>query len=160
RASRDLNLTQSALSHQLVTLERQIRTPLFNRLGRRMTPTASGARLLLVARRTLGELQAAEDELLRTPRGPSGLPPVSTECHPTYHWLPRIIKTFGERYPGIELEVVVEATPDPIAALHDGKIDVAVMMSRLVGNRIRSAPLFEDELVVVSAPSHPFAKRS
>lgn len=160
RASRELNLTQSAISHQLMGLERRLGIRLFHRLGRRMTLTAPGERLLLASERTLSELHAAEDELLRSAQGRTALLRVSTECYTTYHWMPRIIRTFGERHPGIDLRIVAEATPNPIAALLEGVIDVAVMMRRCGGRHVRNWPLFEDELVVIMAPTHPLAAQA
>src|SRR4051812_41227453 len=65
RTSEELNLTQSALSHQLAGLEGRLGIPLFHRLGKRMTLTTAGNRILVAAQRTLDELKAAEQDLLR-----------------------------------------------------------------------------------------------
>jgi LysR family transcriptional regulator for metE and metH len=157
RASRELNLTQSALSHQLLSLETRLRTPLFHRLGKRMTMTPAGLRLLVAAQRTLGELRDAEEDLRRTAAGRLAWLRVSTECYTTYHWMPRVMRVFAERYPGVEVQIVADAAADPLGALHDGKIDVAVMMSRHAGKHIRAIPLFDDEMVVVMSQDHPLA---
>ena len=58
RAARRLNLTQSALSHQLRELEGRIGSPLFIRTSRRMVLTAVGERILGTARRVLHEATA------------------------------------------------------------------------------------------------------
>jgi LysR family transcriptional regulator for metE and metH len=160
RAARDLNVTQSALSHSLISLERRLAIPLFHRLGTRMTLTAAGQRLLVAAERTLGELRTAEADVLRTAEGKSAVLRISTECYTTYHWMPRIMSAFADRYPEVELQIVAGATADPLAALRDGVIDIAVMMRRHSGKGIRATPLFEDEMVVVAARDHRFAGRS
>ncbi|MBI3792319.1 MAG: LysR family transcriptional regulator [Gemmatimonadetes bacterium] len=159
RSARDLNLSQSALSHMLGNLERRLGTPLFRRLGKRMTLTVAGERVLLAAQRTLEELRAAEDDLTNVVRGEVDRLKIATECYTTYHWLPRVMHDFERTHAGVELRIVAEATSDPLAALAEGSVDVAIMMNRHAGRHLRAWPLFRDELVVVTAPDHPFAER-
>src|SRR3954463_10544691 len=73
RAGSRLNLTQSALSHQLLELEGRLRVPLFHRLGKRMVPTGAGQPLPDAARQTLPLLRSAEEELRRLASGQSAL---------------------------------------------------------------------------------------
>ena len=54
-AAGQLNLTQSALSHQLRDIEERLGTPLFLRRSRRMIATAAGQRLLATAARVLAD---------------------------------------------------------------------------------------------------------
>ena len=59
-AAATLFLSQSACSHQLITLERDLGTRLFDRVGKRMVPTAQGAQLVVTARRMLTDLAELE----------------------------------------------------------------------------------------------------
>jgi LysR family transcriptional regulator for metE and metH len=159
RAAPPLHLTQPALSHQLRDAEERLGTPLFLRVGRRLRATAAGERLVRTAESVLAELQAAEDEIrgLRSPG--RGLIRVSTECYTTYHWLPGAMRDFERRFPGIEVEIVVEATRRPLPALLEGRLDVAVV-SRPSGNRrVECQHLFDDELVALMPPGHRLASR-
>ncbi len=63
KAAGDLHLTQSALSHQLRTLEERLGLQLFLRLGKRMTITPAGERIVASSQRILEELERAEDDL-------------------------------------------------------------------------------------------------
>src|ERR1700704_6085834 len=63
RAAGRLHLSQSAVSHQLLDLERDLETRLFDRVGKRMVPTPAGARVIDCAKRLLGELADLEDSL-------------------------------------------------------------------------------------------------
>src|SRR5689334_21620797 len=65
RAADRLCLTQSALSHQLRDVESRFQTTFFVRLGRRLVLTAAGRRLLECARRVLGDLERAEEDIRR-----------------------------------------------------------------------------------------------
>ncbi len=158
RAAVRLHLTQPALSHQLKDAEERLGTRLFLRQGRRLVPTAAGDRLVRAAEAMLIELGAAEDEIRGLGRGQEGLIRVSTECYTTYHWLPAALKDFELRFPAVAVEIVVEATRRPLAALLEGRLDVAIV-SRPSRNRdVLCRKLFDDEMVVVVAPGHRLAR--
>jgi LysR family transcriptional regulator for metE and metH len=159
QAGQSLDLTQSALSHQLANLEARLRISLFHRLGKRMTVTSAGARLLVTAERTLAELERAEDDVRRGAAGWARLLRVSTECYTAYHWLPRILRTFEARFPDVDVQIVADATRNPLTAVQDGRVDIAVMMSRYSSKHLRAFPLFDDEMVVVVSADHPLAAR-
>ena len=157
RAGRELNLTQSALSHALLDLERRLGAPLFLRVGKRMVPTAVGERLVVRARRVLKLLSETEEEALRVAHGLEGLIRLSTECYTCYHWLPSLMQEFSRRCPNVEVRIVAEATRRPFRALLEGRIDLAIVHNTTPDVRLRYTALFEDELVVLTPPDHPFA---
>jgi LysR family transcriptional regulator, regulator for metE and metH len=158
-AGKHLNLTQSALSHQLVELERRLCTPLFHRVGRRLVPTVAGDRLLRSATRTLTILRRTEAALERIAAGREAVVRFSTECYTAYHWLSPLLAEYARRCPKVEVEVVAEATRHPIDALLAGRIDVGVGVDFPEDDRIDLTPLFEDELVLITATSHKLASR-
>ena len=160
RAGRELHLTQSALSHQLLDLEGRLRTPLFHRLGKRMVPTVAGHRLLETAHQALPALLAAEDDLRRLASGREAVLRLSTECYTCYHWLPGALDRFRERFPGVDVRVVAEATHHPVPALLEGRIDFGIVYSGARDERLTYYPLFADELCVVTAPGHRLAGRA
>ncbi len=62
RAAEVLNITQSALSHQIKGLEDQTGVELFVRRSKPMRLSAAGMRLLRLADRILPEIDALQDE--------------------------------------------------------------------------------------------------
>jgi LysR family transcriptional regulator for metE and metH len=159
-AGRMLNLSQPALSHQLRDLEARLRSPLFVRTARRMVLTPAGEQLAQIARAVLPQVeafarQALEGEFATT----RGVIRIATQCYTAYHWLPAVLRGFRERWPSVELRVLAEHTSAPLGALRQGALDLAVVYSRGADRRIRFEPLFEDELVVITAPEHHFADR-
>jgi LysR family transcriptional regulator for metE and metH len=60
----------------------------------------------------------------------------------------------------VDVQIRVSATERPIEALLEGQIDLAIVTSEVDDQRIVVSPLFQDELVVVVAPTHPFARRT
>jgi LysR family transcriptional regulator, regulator for metE and metH len=158
RAARRLNLTQSALSHQLRELESRIGCPLFIRASRRMVLTAIGERILASARRVLHEVESLERDLTtEATSGGSGVVRLATECYTCYHWLPGVVTAFRQEWPRVDVRIVAEATADPVRALLDGALDLAIVAGDVDERRLGCTSLFEDEQVVVVAPNHPLA---
>jgi LysR family transcriptional regulator, regulator for metE and metH len=161
RAAHKLNLTQSALSHQLRELEARVGAPLFIRASRRMVLTATGERVLASARRVLHEVETLERDLVaEAATGGAGVVRLATECYTCYHWLPGVVTAFRQDWPRVDVRIVAEATADPVRALLDGALDLAIVAGDVDERRLGCTALFEDEQVVVVAPDHPLAKRT
>lgn len=159
-AAPGLQLTPSALSHQLRSLERTLDTRLFLRVQKRMVLTESGRCLLAGADRALIALQETEQELRRISGGQTGTLRISTACYTSYHWLPRLLQVFQERHPALSVRVLPEFTRRPLDALRQGELDVAVVFHEVEGADLRAETFLEDELVVIAAPRHPLAQRT
>jgi len=159
QAGERLHLTQSALSHQLVDLERRLGTKLFHRVSKRMRLTPAGDRVLASAERVLQELENAEEELRLLAGERRGLLRISMECYTGYHWLPELLQRFRKRHPGVDVRIDANATYRILDALHEGSIDLALVSCSLDDRRIRTTPLFEDEIVAVMSLSHPLARQ-
>jgi LysR family transcriptional regulator for metE and metH len=160
RAAERLHLTQSALSHQLRDIESRLGIQLFLRLGKKMVLTPPGERVLGAAKRVLDEIGRAEEDLKLMSQNGKGVLRLCTQCNTGYHWLPPLLQSFHRKYPGVDVQIMVNATDRPIEALLEGQIDLAVVTSEVDDKRLASEALFEDELVAVVAPTHPFAKRT
>ncbi|HYM62593.1 MAG TPA: LysR family transcriptional regulator [Thermoanaerobaculia bacterium] len=156
RAGARLNLTQSALSHQLLDVEERLGTKLFLRATRRMALTEAGERVLASARRVLADLVRTEEELRLYAAHRRGVIRLTTQCYTVYHWLPAVMNRFKSAYPGIEIHIDVDATENPFEALLSGALDVALVSSERVERGIDLQPLFEDEMLVIVSPDHRF----
>lgn len=158
-ASKRLFVTQSALSHQLREMEERLGTPVFLRIKRRLILTEAGRRVLTAARNVLHELNATEQEVKRLASGSGGVLRISTQCNTCYHWLPAVIRKFQKKYPGVDVQINVEATRDPYAALWNGDLDLAFLYSIPEKRGLALYPLFRDELVALLHPDHPLVAR-
>ncbi len=159
-AGRYLNLTQSALSHQLNELERRLGTPLFHRVGRRLVPTYAGDRLLRSATKTLAILRRTESSLKHIASGHEAVLRFSTGCYTTYHWLAPLLSEYATRCPKVEVQVIAEVTRMAYTALLAGKIDVGIVSGRDDDERFDFTPLFDDEIVLIVPPQHRLASRA
>jgi LysR family transcriptional regulator, regulator for metE and metH len=159
RAGIALNLTQSALSHQLRDIESRLGTALFLRIGKRLTLTPAGERLLRSAHEILTQLERTEDALRQLAGDQRGLLRLTTECYTCYHWLPAVLKRYGRVHSGVEVRIDVGATNTPVASLLEGQIDLALITSPVRDRRIVTRPLFDDEYVAIVAPKHRLAQK-
>lgn len=159
RAGNRLHLTQSALSHQLRDIEEHLGTTLFLRLNKRLALTQAGERLLNAAHLVLDELKRAEHDIHEISLNREGILRIATQCYTCYHWLPSIMKKFNQLYAKVEIRVVVEATDEPLQALLDDNIDLAIVSARERDRRINFRDLFKDEMIVIMSPTHRLANK-
>lgn len=160
RAGDLLNLSQSALSHQLRDIEDRLAASLFHRVGKRMVLTTAGDALLRAATQVLEIVGRTEDEIRKAGKSDAGLLRITTQCYTCYHWLPGLLKEYRLRHPNVEVQVDADATPRPIKSLLEGRIDLAIVSDRVRDRRLVERPLFEDELLVIMSPTHRLAGRA
>ena len=160
RAGDRLHLTQSALSHQLRDIESRLGAALFLRVGKRLVLTPAGERLLATARDVLDRLDRTEQDIHQMGKARAGMLRLTTECYTCYHWLPPLLVRYRKRFPQVEVRIDVAATGRPLDMLLAGKLDLAIMSSPVRDRRLVSRPVFDDELVVVAARDHRFAKQT
>jgi len=160
RAGDQLHLTQSALSHQLRDIESRLGAALFLRVGKRLVLTPAGERLLATARDVLDRLDRTEQDIHQMGKARAGMLRLTTECYTCYHWLPPLLVRYRKRFPQVEVRIDVAATGRPLDMLLAGKLDLAIMSSPVRDRRLVSRPVFDDELVVVAARDHRFAKQT
>ena len=160
RAADRLNVTQSAVSHQLREIEDRLGTAIFVRSGRRMLLTPAGRLLADAASQVLDTIGQVEARVSQLARNISGELRVSAHCHTGYHWLPALVDGLRRRYPNFEIRISPEFTLNPIAALLDAKLDLAIVNDASDDKRLRFRELFDDEHVAVVHPGHAWASRS
>lgn len=146
-AADELGLTQSAISHQIHSLEDQLGFELFHREPRRITLTMKGEKLASAVRDGLGIVAEAIRELTRTDTGPRLT--VSTLPGFAVKWLfPRLIR-FDERHPHIELSI---ATTGQIADFSAGEADVAIRYGTGRYPGLHVEKILDEEMFPVCSP--------
>jgi LysR family transcriptional regulator for metE and metH len=157
RAAELLNLTQSALSHQIKLLEDRYGGPLFERKSVPIGFTATGARLLKLADLLLPEIEAAEREVARLMQGDTGTLRVALECHTCFDWLMPVMDEFRQRWPEVEIDLVSGFHSQPAELLRSGEADLVI--GSHYGAEFATFPLFRFEILVVMAQKHRLAAR-
>jgi len=158
-AARRLRLTQPAISRAVASAEDHLGCALFLRQGRGMTPTPAGARAAETARKVVVAVERLRFDVEQLRHDRHGSLRVGTECYTCYHWLPSVLTRFRSEFPGFDVEIVPEATRDPLAAMADGRLDMAITHSTADPGLFRQRPLFRDELLAILPPGHPLCER-
>jgi len=162
-AAEELGYTQSAVSQQVGALERIVGTPLFERPGGRrpVRLTTAGEVLLTHAQAVLARVSSAAADLRALASGEQGelrvgtLPSVGTKV------LPRLLGTFREEWPGIE--IVLRESRDCgelIRAVETGDVDVTFIdIGPYETGSLMVRPLLDDPMVFLAPAGAPEAGR-
>lgn len=153
-----LCLTQSALSHSMRKLERQLGTDVWLREGRSLRLTQAGRYLLALANRVLPQLALAEDRLRQFAQGERGALRIGMECHPCYQWLLGVVAPYLAVWPDVDVDVKQKFQFGGIGALFGYEIDLLVTPDPLFRSGLVFEPVFDYEQVLVVRRDHPLAR--
>jgi LysR family transcriptional regulator, regulator for metE and metH len=160
RAAQLLNLTQSALSHQIKLLEDSYAISIFERKSVPPQFSTAGQRLLGLADQVLPQIHSAERDVQRMAQGHSGQLRIVVECHTCFDWLMPAMDTFRQHWPDVELDIVSGFHPDPIALVLQQRADVAIVSEPDASEPVDYHPLFEFEIVALLANDHPLTAKA
>ena len=158
QVGRDLHLTQSAVSHTIKSLEADLGSQLFHRQGKNVHLTHHGRELLPYAENIMQLMQQARASLGALDGQPRGRLRIGCTTAASQYILPTVIREFKESFPLYELKVVPGETPALIERLLRDEIDLAVSLRPPDVTRLQCRSIFDDELVFVVSPLHPWAK--
>jgi len=160
KAAQESGISQSAVSQQLASLEREFCTQLLSRGGGLVVPTEAGRMLYQgageIVRRyeqVLGELRSAADVV-------RGVLRVGVIYSVGFYMLNPYLRKFIGAYPEVTLRVEYTRGNRISAAIVSGEMDLGVVAYPEKQRSIEVIPLASEELVVVCCPKHPLAGRS
>ncbi|MEY6433438.1 LysR family transcriptional regulator [Thioalkalicoccus limnaeus] len=157
-AAARLHLTQSALSHQIRSIERHFGLVLFERKSRPLHLTPAGVRLLALARQVLPEVARVESELMRLATGAAGRLHIALECHSCFDWLLPAIDGYRRDWPEVELDLSMRF--DALPAVVEGRVDLVITSDPIADTALLFEPLFRYEVRAALHLSHPLAGRA
>ena len=159
RAAEVLGLTQSAVSAAVSALEARHGVRFFDRVGRRIVLTETGAAFMAEARAVLDRAETAEmmlEDLAREPRGRLRIHASQTVAS---YWLPPRLVALREMHPGIELRLTVGNTAQVADAVQEGAADLGLVEGAVAHGDLHRQVVARDRLVLVMAAGHPWAGR-
>ncbi|MEZ5820944.1 MAG: transcriptional regulator GcvA [Xanthobacteraceae bacterium] len=146
-AAAELNVTQTAISHQIRRLEEELGIRLFVRQNRALSLTPEAKEYLPGIRAAFNDLRLATDRLLRKDDG--NVLTVSTLASLAAKWLLPRISDFQEKHPGIDVRIT---TSTALVDFKSGGVDAAIRYGRGQWPGLRADWLMADRMFPVCSP--------
>ncbi|HEV8426430.1 MAG TPA: LysR family transcriptional regulator [Pyrinomonadaceae bacterium] len=159
-AAKELNLTQSAVSHQIKALETELGEPLFIRGKRGVRLSESGRVALEHAQRILDEAEALRERVSGRVHPEAGSVRVAAATQALVYLFAPCFESFMRAHPGIELSFrTTVSTEQTIAGILDGAADIGFASWPVYSPALKVEQLVEDELLVIVGRHHRLAKK-
>jgi DNA-binding transcriptional LysR family regulator len=159
RAAEALFVTQPTLTARLKGLERELEAKLFVRSQRGMRLSDSGRAFLPYAERTLDTVATGRRLLSELARGEGGQLALGAAPAVSTYVLPRILRRFRATHPKVALAVRTGHSEEVLELVLREQVQVG--LGRALNHPdVEAIPFYEDELVLVADPKHPFARQA
>jgi LysR family transcriptional activator of glutamate synthase operon len=155
RAAQELHVAQSALSHQIRALERELDLVLFDRTTRSVQITDAGEAVAARARAVLAELDALHGDVDHLRGLIRGHISVGAMLFGGELDIPAVLADFTARYPGVELSLREGTAQTQLQLLQDGVLDLAFSLESEPAEGVERRELSSEELVVATGPADP-----
>lgn len=160
RAAEQLNITQSALSHQVKGLEEQAGVELFIRRSKPMKLSPAGQRLLRLAEQVLPQVEAAQAEFSSLREGHTGRMHIAIECHACFEWLFPVLEGFRKNWGDVDVDIRPGLAFDALPALQKEEVDLVVSSDPEDIAGVEFIELFDYNAVFVASAQHPLAAKA
>ncbi|MFE3893266.1 LysR family transcriptional regulator [Priestia sp. YIM B13446] len=158
KAGEELHMTQPAVSRAVAAIESELGTTLIKRNKKNgLFFTDVGERVLVIFRNILCEFQKV-DELIAAEQGLE-IGKVHIGTYPTActRFIPKIIRTMEDKYPGLEIKLSEGSVDQVKEWLRSKSIDVGIIIPPYKDFDI--VPLMKDQLIVIMHSSHPLYEK-
>jgi DNA-binding transcriptional LysR family regulator len=158
-AGQQLHLSQSAVSRQILLLEEELHEQLFLRLGRKVRITPTGTTLLGLSQRVFDDLEQTRASIVDSQQRVTGSLRLVGGMTVCLYVFPPLLKAFRKEHPDVDVKLTPGATPRLIRQLRAGAADLGLLTLPIDDPNLVSVPVMREELLLVTAPQHPLARR-
>ncbi|HCZ01347.1 MAG: XRE family transcriptional regulator [Rhodobacterales bacterium RIFCSPHIGHO2_02_FULL_62_130] len=160
RAADMMNMTQSALSHQVAGLEDQVGMELFVRRSKPMKLSAAGIRMLRAAEKILPEITALEEEFRALQSGKTGRLHIAIQCHACFDWLFPVLELFRHAWPEVDVDIRAGLAFDSFPALLREEVDLVISSNPEPLPGIAYNALFDYHPMFIASAKNPLAEKA
>lgn len=159
RAAEEIKVSQSSLSQQIITLEKELGITLFKRTTRSVSLTSAGQDFVTHAMRIMSEVSATHQciqEYVSVDKGhlTVGIIPIVG-----YYSIPKLLAAFNKDFPGITLSLIEYQDDELLEMLNSSKLDAAIVQHVILDSPFQYFPLYTDKMVFLASRKNPLAFR-
>jgi DNA-binding transcriptional LysR family regulator len=158
-AGEKLHVSQSAISRQIILLEEELGEPVFHRIGRRIRITPAGESLLQLSHRVFQDLQETVSGISDKRESLSGTMRLVGGMTVCLYVFPALLAEVRRIHPSLDLKITVGSAERSIAMLRSGAGDLGMITLPVEASDLVGVPVLEEELLLITYPSHPLAKK-
>ena len=159
KAAEQLHIASTAVNRSILALERELGTPLFERLPRGVRLTAAGELFVAHARNTASDYDRVRSEIEALRGLRRGTIKIGAIEAVAPAWLPDLVATFQQRHPGVQFQVHVDGSEGIVTALVGDGIEVGITFNAPVHPDVQIVASCQQRLLAVLAKDHPLAGR-
>lgn len=157
-AARAMYLSQPSLSGRIQSLERELRAPLFHRLGRGVRLTEAGEAFRPFAEQALDSLDLGKEAVRQTQEAQKHTITIGSARIIGTYMLPPLLERYQHRFPGVSTRIRTGRSSDVIEMVANGVVDLGLSRG-IYHPDVFSIHLYNEEIVLVTYDGHPFAER-
>lgn len=158
-AAKSISLSQSAVSAALSELENLLDIQVFDRVGKRLVLNDNGRLLMPQARLLLDGAQSIERQFSASGEPDAFLLKVGASTTIGNYVIPALIARFCESVSAARIEVHIDNTSEIAAEVANFKVDIGFIEGPCHESELNVIPWVVDELVIISSPNHPLARK-
>jgi LysR family transcriptional regulator, transcriptional activator of the cysJI operon len=158
RAAERLHLSQSAVSQNIQSLEREFGVELFARRGRSVRLTEAGQALLPMAQEAVGTIQRTREVMHQIEDKVAGELVIGCSTTSGKYLLPSLVAEFRREYPLVRVGIKVLSRDEVITRLIDERLALGVASQKIEHRDLEYIPFFEDRVILIVPAQHRWAK--
>jgi DNA-binding transcriptional LysR family regulator len=159
KAAQELFITQPAVTRHIHELEQHFKVKLFERNGTRIKLSSAGRRLLDHTEQLFAVYRNLEFDMNSLTEASDGRLFLGGSMTTAPYIIPPILADFHSRYDKVQINLITGNTQQIEQALENQQIDLGIVEGHSRNSSIRYTEFMKDEIVLVSNPNHPLARR-
>lgn len=156
-AAKELNLTQSAVSHSIKALESDLGCKLIDRLGKKALLTQAGEQLLIYSSKILSEMTKARGSIQNLNSWGQSRLRVAASSSICEFLMPTIMKSIKAEFPNSKIVLHSKDSAEATELLRAGKVDIAIALQPKSESQLEFKPWFDDQLCFLVSKDHDWA---